>query len=477
MIYEYVVVGTSFGALGCINGLLKSKKKILCIDGAEILNEGSNKKDHYDFDYTKQNIPIKKFKFNKEYKDFFKPIEVLESHSFGGLSNVWGGSALRYLKDDFESWPISYEKLKRFYTESENIMNIHHYNDEISKELNIEENLKNDTRLNLYSEFIKSFIKKYIKNDNYTIGYSRIALNEDLNAFCTKNFIEKLIKEKKIEYKKNLILEKFYIKEDKSIELKFKNSDIKIFAKKLFLGAGALNTPKIVINSLKNREDLTVKESQVFFIPAIFSGQILNNNSNYHTLTQSQFFYRKNIKFNIGKISYQIKYDPKLTIMLLKKQFGLFYKLIPNFLIKRIFFISGFINSNHSTYCAKIKKEDLKVEIIEEKNNKKKIKYEILNQLKILEKKHSFKMFKLFLKLGDFGISYHLGASIPMIKDERLKKEDKIKLYTKQNGEISLFGNVFIIDSSNFTNIPSGPISLTIMANALRIANENINDK
>ena len=163
--------------------------------------------------------------------------------------------------------------------------------------------------------------------------------------------------------------------------------------------------------------------------------------------------------------------------MLLKKQFGLFYKLIPNFLIKRIFFISGFINSNHSTYCAKIKKEDLKVEIIEEKNNKKKIKYEILNQLKILEKKHSFKMFKLFLKLGDFGISYHLGASIPMIKDKRLKKEDKIKLYTKQNGEISLFGNVFIIDSSNFTNIPSGPISLTIMANALRIANENINDK
>jgi len=50
---------------------------------------------------------------------------------------------------------------------------------------------------------------------------------------------------------------------------------------------------------------------------------------------QNQFFYRKNIKFNIGKISYQIKYDPKLTIMLLKKQFGLFYKLIPNFLIKK----------------------------------------------------------------------------------------------------------------------------------------------
>ena len=40
MIYDYVVVGTSFSAAGCISGLLKSKKKILCIDGSEILNKG-----------------------------------------------------------------------------------------------------------------------------------------------------------------------------------------------------------------------------------------------------------------------------------------------------------------------------------------------------------------------------------------------------------------------------------------------------
>ena len=150
-------------------------------------------------------------------------------------------------------------------------MNIHHYNDDISKVLNIEEDIKNDTQLELYSDFIKSFIKRYIKNENYTIGYSRIALDNAKDAFSTRPLLEKLIKEKKIEYIKNLILEKFHINDDKSIELKFKNSDKKITTKKLFLGAGALNTPKIVINSLENKEDLNVKESQVFFIPAIFA--------------------------------------------------------------------------------------------------------------------------------------------------------------------------------------------------------------
>ena len=49
-------------------------------------------------------------------------------------------------------------------------------------------------------------------------------------------------------------------------------------------------------------------------------------------------------------------------------------------------------------------------------------------------------------------------------------------LYTKKNGEIEKHENVFIIDGTNFTNIPAGSISLTIMANALRIAIETSND-
>jgi len=165
-----------------------------------------------------------------------------------------------------------------------------------------------------------------------------------------------------------------------------------------------------------------------------------------------------------------------LTISLLKKQFGIFYKFIPRYLINKIFLIAGFINSDHSTYSGKIRKEDLGVDVIENKSNKKKIKFEILNQLKILEKNHKFISVRPFLKLGDFGISYHLGGSIPMINNEQNFKLKNNDLYCKKNGEISNFKNIFIIDSTNFTNIPSGSISLTSMANALRIATENLND-
>ena len=60
--------------------------------------------------------------------------------------------------------------------------------------------------------------------------------------------------------------------------------------------------------------------------------------------------------------------------------------------------------------------------------------------------------------------------------NREFKSTFRFNLYTKKNGEIMEYKNVFIIDSTNFTNIPAGSISLTIMANALRIATESLND-
>ena len=43
MLYDNVVIGSGISALGCILGLLKSKKKILCIDGSDINDIKKNK--------------------------------------------------------------------------------------------------------------------------------------------------------------------------------------------------------------------------------------------------------------------------------------------------------------------------------------------------------------------------------------------------------------------------------------------------
>ena len=115
MIYDNIVVGSGISALGCIVGLLKLKKKVLCIDGAEKYLESLKENENQEMIFCEQNLPLKNFSFQRKSKKFFNPIEVLESQSFGGLSNVWGANCLRLLKNDFDEWPISYDVLAKYY--------------------------------------------------------------------------------------------------------------------------------------------------------------------------------------------------------------------------------------------------------------------------------------------------------------------------------------------------------------------------
>ena len=488
MLYDNIVVGSGVSALGCILGLLKSKKKILCIDGSDFTNLKTNNDNEKKIIYCAQNLPLKDFKFEKKSKQYFNPLEVLESKSFGGLSNVWGANTLRFLENDFEKWPISYNELKNYYDECEEVMNVSHYDDEISKELRINNNKYDENKLKLYSNFIKKFLSRNINNnDNFISGFSRVALNTNVSncsgcffgcdhVFNTREIFKKLITNKDIDYKKNLILKKFLLRND-VIELEFDNSNNeKISTKKLFIGAGAISTPKIILNSIKTKKNLEIKESQGFYIPCIYFGKNFNNVENYHTLSQGNILFKKNLKNNIGKIHYEIKYDPKLTQISLKKQLNFLHYFIPNFIKKRIFIVTGFINSEHSTYDAEINSSDFSLKIIKHKDKTKKIIEEISSQLSLLGSIYKFISLKFFLKMGNFGRAFHLGSSIPMKSDYEIKKINDDRLISKSSGELKDFKNIYIIDSTNFPNIPSGSSSLTIMANAMRIGKENTND-
>jgi len=488
MVYDNIVIGSSISALGCILGLLKSKKKTLCIDGSNLTDVEVQEKTSEKIIYCRQKLPLKNFKFERRSSRYFEPLEVLESKSFGGLSNVWGANSLRFLKSDFDHWPISYEKLKDYYEECEEVMRVSHFNDKISEEFQIDKNKFDENKLNLYSNFIKIFFsgEKYNKNE-LIAGFSRVALNPEANncsgcffgcdhVFNTRNYFKKLIDNKDIEYKANLTLKRFSLKNN-LIELEFDNSSKeKILTKKLFIGAGSVQTPKIVMNSLENKIDFKIIESQYFLIPCFYMGEDFNVNTKHHTLSQAQIVFKNSIKHKLGNVSYEVKYDQKLINLILSKKFGFISKLIPNFFKKRIFVITCQIGSDYSTYSATIRKEDQKINVIENKENKKKLKIEILKQIKILGNKFNFLSLNFFSKLGNFGRGYHLGASLPMLDEDKINMLEDKTLCTKKNGEMVNYKNVYIVDSSNFTSIPSGSVSLTVMANALRIAMESSND-
>ena len=82
MIYDNIVVGSGISALGCIIGLLESKKKVLCIDSSKDNLENLRNNNSKDVIFCEQKLPLKNFEFKKKSTSTFKPLEVLESHQY-----------------------------------------------------------------------------------------------------------------------------------------------------------------------------------------------------------------------------------------------------------------------------------------------------------------------------------------------------------------------------------------------------------
>lgn len=458
---ENVVVGTGISALGIILGLIKNKKKIYVIDPFIHFESSENTKQKTIFCEEKLPLPYSNL---LKWKNL-DHIKLMQKKIFGGHTNFWGGNSLRFSKDSIADWPINYNEIKKYYDFSEKILNIKHYDDDISNFFGIKKNLKNKIKKD------EIFISK--KNKNIIFGKSRISREYDNKSkdsdkiLNVKNIFIKLIKSKKIILIKGELI-KFYKK--KNFELILKNSRKKIRCKRLFLATGPLNAKNIIKRSIKTtKKIMQIKQGQAFLIPVLNLSKLSIEKSNV-SLSDFNIIYKKFFNKNIYM---ELKYCPELIKQTIKRRIGFLHHLIPNFFFKKILIIWGFIPSDYSFDYRVVNRKIY----INKKNilKKKKVKIELMNVLKNISKDLNLIIFGFLLKFTQFGRGYHIGSNFPM-----MKKNFKSKfLSTDINGQLNLnnYKNLHIVDSSIFTNIPSSPIGLSLFANALRILNNIMNKK
>ena len=432
----------------------------------------------------------------------FKNIDYIISFAKGGLSNVWGGAILPYRKEEFDNWPINYQDLIEHYKFVLDKIGFSYYADDLDEFFPKYSN--NIKKLNLSDQMI-SFEKKLLKNKKilnrlgFIFGRSRLAVNQLSRSCiycggclygCPKSIIynsadslEVLLKNTNISYKSNLLVKKI-IEEKDVVKIVCKDSNdnyLNIYSKRVYLGAGAVSSTNIMLNSYKFIEsdtELTLKDSQYFFIPAIINySQPFINKDKIHTLCQ-YFLEIKNDNNKKNWSHLQIYGYNDLLKNKIKEKFGALY-FIFNFFIERFFldkiiFIQGYLHSDLSRKASiKIKtktEQDIELEI-KQINNK----YTIHNVKKIVTvlKKHSnllgFYPIKTLLSIGRFGRGFHVGGSLPMSKiSNKIGKSDIW-------GRPYMFKNVHIIDSSIMPTIASTTITLTSMANAVRIVDNHKN--
>jgi hypothetical protein len=469
--FDYIVVGTGLSSYPAVYELLKKKKNFAVLDiGFDINKETSS--FYYDKTWKQisknKNEIIKKLNYlqslgktsklsygsDHSYSSLEKNFSKFESKSLGGFSNNWGSVLYIYNKKEIKNWPLIPNEIYKNINEIANIFNLDQ--DNLKQLLNYNDIIDKQKKFNFFKNSVLAVTGCKSRSLCMYGCPERAILN-------SKDLFLKLINNNKINYYNKIKVEKIYQKKDLVLSCYSIKNKKKIFfsCKKVFLATGALSTSKILLNSFAGLNELELRDSSMFFFPII---NIFKRENKIGKQLCSSIF-----KYQSGNHNFYIQIYNDINFFLFR--FPKFIRFIFNDILK-VSLAIGYLSSKDSSFLKIIKiKNYFSFKIIKKKNFFKRIYYTFIFLFKNISQGLLVIPFLQF-KFKDFS-SYHFGSSVPMIK-----KRDKMPyIYCNKNGELNLCKKIILLDSSNFTNIQPGPISLMSMLNSLRIVKIILRDK
>lgn len=418
-------------------------------------------------------------------------LSISSSLSKGGLSCVWGATVLPYNSLDIADWPITFDSLRAHNDAIANILPIACYQDPITSPFYPP--IKTTSNFLNFSPSIKNLLihlnsNKHILNSNgISFQNSLLALsNFDSNdkdciycGNCMRGCQKQLIYNSKFTLANLLRNENFsYISNTKLIKFNESNNVVSlkcrnvitnnihtIDCKRLYIGCGVINSAKILIESYGlNDKELSIKDSQYFYFPILQKKYIGNDITSLNALCQ---LFMKISLFHSNKYSHLQLYPMNITFESIIRNFpyiNYFPKKFLRLLLSNFFLIQAYLPSEFSSI--------VKIKFNTNLNTFSIVSNPLTSQAidfvvdKISENSKYMGIFPALKRKIITGLpcsGHHFGSTFPMSNQPTGLNSD---IY----GRILGSKRVHCIDASIFPNIPPGPITFNIMANAHRIA-------
>lgn len=426
-----------------------------------------------------------------------KGVKMVQSFALGGLSNVWGASILPFREIDIKGWPITLKDLSPHYR---SILSLIHHSakeDGLSDVLPLY-NARHSTSsilcrqaYGLLSDLTRH--KDFLNSEGFFFGSSRLAVKFEQdhdgpgcpycgmclygcpygNIYSSASTLGQLLNSENFHYRKNILVEKLVEKHgeirvlarslDDSKELEFRGS-------RAFLAAGLLSSTRILLQSMDAfHHPLTIKHSEHFQIPLIRYDKTRGVvNEDLNTLAQlSIALLDRSISENT--VHMQVYAYNDLYIQVINRIIGsmayLFKRPIEE-VLGRLLIIKGYLHSDISSrinVCLEPGKDGRLLLEGRPSDEAKKAVKRIIS--KLIKNRRYFRLIPISVmaSIGEPGKGNHSGGSFPM-------KKHPTEFETDELGRPYGFKKVHVVDSTVFPSIPATTITLTIMANAHRIA-------
>ncbi len=425
--------------------------------------------------------------------------DAMISGAYGGLSNVWGSQVMPFSRSTFAAaWPISYDDMEPHYRAVLEMIPFAAEEDALAEHFPLIASGRPLPQLAQRSSTVLAAYTRHeatLKKMGILVGKARLAFNSSSCVRCglcmtgcpysliysAAQTFDRLRNEKRIRYLPGLLATE--IGQTKNVpyviakDLRFGGFE-RFEADRLYVGCGAAGTTRLVMASLNLfNQDVVMSESAQFAIPMV-SRRPTTDPTQTNEFTLNQFNMVVSLDEEAHDVS-QIHFYPHSDALVdalpaaLRTSVGI---PVASQLLRRLTIGLGYLPSWESP--------SLRVRILNQKK-KTELPEMVVSGNKgaalanVMFRKVAWKMLKGASKLDLWpilpmtflsppGKSYHYGGSLP----HRISAVDG-PLTTDSQGRLQNWSRVHMIDASVFPTIPATTFTLTIMANARRIAIES----
>ena len=422
--------------------------------------------------------------------------DASSSLAFGGFSNVWGGGILPFTARDIQDWPITLADLEPHYCSVLKFMPMAAVCDGLAEILPLYVDEPRPLRPSLQAQALISDLSRNherLQRAGIRFGYSRLAVATtgglrpcDPCGLCmygcpygliysSSSTVRRMQEVGNFRYLPGVIVQRLEERGDQvhvhALEYKT-DRPLTFTVRRVYVAAGALATTRILMESLGVYERaIQMRDSQYFLIPmAHFRGGSAATRERSQTLAQCDLTID----------------DPAISpylVFLTVYTFSEFYppaiagalgplRAIPgliNQLAGRLLIFGGYFHSEQSAVmdvylepASNGMPSQLKVTAAGSSNVRALLRRLLTKLARHAADLHAFPILPM-VKMALPGRGHHFGGSFPMRKSPQEFESDTL-------GRPHGFRAVHIVDAANFPTIAATTITLTVMANAHRIA-------
>jgi len=423
-----------------------------------------------DFPYSVQNL---------EESDAF----IRGSHAQGGLSNAWGASILPLSARDMADWPLTVEDLEPHYTAILKWLPHAQGPDELSETYPLYSPLQQQLNLSRQGQNMLSRLHNHASNlrhQGITFGQSRLAISQcEYCGLClqgcpydyiynAQKTLDELCNHPAFTYRGDTRVTSIEEHAD-HVSLSTVSAGVtnSVKAKRVFVGAGVLHTALLLL-PLLGRNKLSIRDSAYSLIP-FMSYRRTAGISDDALYTLPQLFMEMDIpdisehNVHMQWYSYNNFYELEL-----RKKLGVAGRILPSVLsrqiVERMWSIQTFLHSDDSPELLLTLAQGGQAALSAVANPAaEKLFAATARHLNDMSNSLGGRVFPALGRKGIPGGSFHSGASVPMSRNPATMQSD---LAGRPHG----LQRVHIVDASVLPTIASSTITLSVMANAHRIA-------